>query len=119
MEDFETSLQDFIREFEACQPVLEAIGYPTRLAILEFLIQNSGDGGMRVHQIQESTHLSRPAVSHHLKILKEAGVIAMRKEQTKTYYYLDADSTTLLRTAEFWKQVIPMMRHCQHRKENV
>ncbi|CAI3251434.1 zinc-binding dehydrogenase [Enterococcus cecorum] len=42
--------------------------------------------------ITEKTHLSRPAVSHHIKILKDAGVVEMRKEGTKNYYYLETDN---------------------------
>ena len=55
--------------------------------------------GIRVGEITEKTHLSRPAVSHHLKILKEAGMINMRREGTKIdyyyyyYYYMDANET--------------------------
>ena len=54
-----------------------------------------GDGGncsgMRVNDIAEKTSLSRPAVSHHLQILKDAGIAKMRREGTKNYYYFDAD----------------------------
>ncbi len=34
-------------------------------------------------EITEKTHLSRPAVSHHLKILKEAEIVNLRREGTK------------------------------------
>ncbi len=47
--------------------------------------------GSRVPDITERTNLSRPAVSHHLQILKDAGIVKMRKEGTMTYYYLDPD----------------------------
>ncbi len=47
---------------------------------------------MRVGEIKEKTHLSRPAVSHHLKILKEAEIISVRKEGAINYYRLDAKS---------------------------
>ena len=47
--------------------------------------------GMRVGQIVKMSSLSRPAVSHHMRILKDAGVINVRKEGTKNYYYLDPD----------------------------
>ena len=43
--------------------------------------------GVRVGTITEKTHLSRPAVSHHIQILKEAGILKVRKEGTKNYYY--------------------------------
>lgn len=38
------------------------------------------------------THLSRPTVSHHLKILKESQIISVRKEGTLNYYSLDSGS---------------------------
>ena len=54
--------------------------------------------GIRVNEIAERAHLTRPSVSHHLQILKEAGIVDMRKEGTKNYYYISADNTQ-------WKQV--------------
>jgi len=45
-----------------------------------------------VGEITKQTHLSRPAVSHHLKILRDAGVILMRKEGTKNFYYINVHS---------------------------
>ncbi len=47
--------------------------------------------GSRVIDIAAKTNLSRPAVSHHLQILKDAGIVKMRKDGTMTYYYLDPD----------------------------
>ena len=39
--------------------------------------------GVRVNEITEKTHLSRPTVSHHLQILKDAGVLKVSREGTK------------------------------------
>lgn len=80
--------EDFIK----CQDVLTAIGDETRQKIILALIENTCDSGMRVGEITAQTHLSRPAVSHHLKVLKEAGIITMRKEGTMTYYHIDVQS---------------------------
>jgi ArsR family transcriptional regulator len=44
---------------------------------------------MRVGDITERTHLSRPAVSHHLKILLDAEVVGVTPEGTKHFYYLN------------------------------
>ena len=41
---------------------------------------------------------TRPSVSHHLKILKESGIVAMRQEGTKNFCYLSADKTQ-------WKEI--------------
>jgi DNA-binding transcriptional ArsR family regulator len=43
-------------------------------------------------EITTQTHLSRPAVSHHLKILKEADIVHVRKVKTMNYYFLDPSS---------------------------
>lgn len=47
--------------------------------------------GARVGDITERTNLSRPAVSHHLQIMKDAGIMKVRKEGTKNYYYFDPE----------------------------
>ncbi|PJN90167.1 ArsR/SmtB family transcription factor [Bacillus sp. mrc49] len=81
---------NIIREdFINCQKVLMAIGDETRQSILLVLMGTDCETGLRVGEITEQTHLSRPAVSHHLKILRDAGVILMRKEGTKNFYYIN------------------------------
>ena len=42
--------------------------------------------GLNVNEITRRTSLSRPAISHHLKILKEAGIVGVRQEGTANYY---------------------------------
>lgn len=74
--------------FRTCTQILSAIGDETRQLIVLAIIQ-SGCDGLRVGDITAQTHLSRPAVSHHLRILKEAGIVKLHKEATKNYYYLD------------------------------
>lgn len=83
--------------FHTCRTAFTAIGDETRQDILLLLIQ-SDLTGIRVQEISEKVHLSRPSVSHHLQILKEAGIVDMRKEGTKNYYYIRADNTR-------WKQI--------------
>ncbi|HDR7545676.1 TPA: winged helix-turn-helix transcriptional regulator, partial [Bacillus thuringiensis] len=68
------------KDFIDSQKVLLAIGDETRQAILLVLMETECQTGLRVGEITKQTHLSRPAVSHHLKILREAGIILMRKE---------------------------------------
>nr|WP_255451465.1 metalloregulator ArsR/SmtB family transcription factor [Bacillus sp. JAS102] len=77
------------RDFIDSQKVLLAIGDETRQAILLVLMETECQTGLRVGEITKQTHLSRPAVSHHLRILREAGIILMRKEGTKNFYYID------------------------------
>lgn len=84
-----------------CMPLFIALGDEVRLTIIAFLNGSllTGQNGLNVNEITERTNLSRPAVSHHLKILKDAGLVNVRKEGTNNYYYLTiADSTQKLMT---------------------
>lgn len=73
----------------SCGDVLTAMGDETRLHLILEMLKTGDCGGLRVGQITEKTNLSRPSVSHHLRILKDAGIVKVRKEGTKHYYYFD------------------------------
>ncbi len=74
-------------DFLACGDFFTAIGNEIRQSIIVSLIK-AGPQGVRVGELTKDCHLSRPAVSHHLKILKDAGVAHIRKEGTMNYYYV-------------------------------
>ena len=76
-------------DFEKCRKVLLALGDENRQHMILEMMQMNKCSGVRVNEITEKTHLSRPAVSHHLQILKDAGILKMRREGTKNYYYFD------------------------------
>ena len=82
-------------EFRACQRVLIALGDGNRQHLMLEMMQMHDCRGVRVGEITKRTHLSRPAVSHHLQILKDAGIVKMRREGTMNYYYFDADTETM------------------------
>lgn len=77
--------------FLACAPMLTAIGDETRQHLIVEMLRMGQCGGVRVGQITEKTNLSRPAVSHHLRIMKDAGLVKVRKEGTKNFYYFDPE----------------------------
>lgn len=81
--------------FENSGDALFALGDQTRQSIMTNLIL-AGCEGLRVGEITQQTHLSRPSVSHHLKILKEAKLVNLYTIGTKNYYYVDAESTSLI-----------------------
>ena len=78
-------------DFERCQKILLALGDENRQHMILEMMKMGDCNGVRVNEITEKTHLSRPAVSHHLQILKDAGILKMRREATKNYYYFDPD----------------------------
>lgn len=78
-------------EFEQCRKILVALGDENRQHMILEMMKIGDCNGVRVNEITKRTHLSRPAVSHHLQILKDAGILRMRREATKNYYYFDPD----------------------------
>jgi len=77
-------------KFKKCGTAISAIGDETRRQIICILLENENIG-MRVGEITARAHLSRPAVSHHLKVLRESGIIDFYSCGTKNFYYLRAD----------------------------
>ena len=74
-------------DFIKCRKLLSAIGDETRQNIITVLLGNCT--GLRVGEITAKTHLSRPAVSHHMKILLDCGLVVVDKQGTKNFYYLN------------------------------
>jgi DNA-binding transcriptional ArsR family regulator len=64
---------------------LAVLGDPTRLAIFELL----ADGPRAVGVLANELPVSRPAVSQHLKVLKEAGLVIDQPDGTRRLYQLD------------------------------
>ena len=74
-----------LKDFAAITRFLTAIGDPVRLQLLYLL----GDRGRcNVGDIAGHFRLSRPAISHHLKVLKDAGVLDNEKVGQEVYYWL-------------------------------
>jgi DNA-binding transcriptional ArsR family regulator len=83
---------------------LTALGDPTRRAIFEQL-----RGGPRsVGDLAGSLPVSRPAVSQHLRVLREAGLVSDRKEGTRRLYRVAPQGVAELRNYvnEFWDEVL-------------
>ena len=103
-------LEKITQGFQECRKAFTAIGDETRQLILLVLLE-SDLSGIRVGEIAEKTHLTRPSVSHHLQILKEAGIVAMRREGTKNYYYLSADETQWKEISDVINLIYASVRH--------
>jgi len=112
--ELKDSFEDLSSNFAACRKTLAAMGDETRQhLILEMLQMNAT--GTRVGDITDTTDLSRPAVSHHLQILKDSGIVKMRKKGTMTYYYLDPEMEKLEQLSDLLQQII--RQYGEHRDE--
>jgi DNA-binding transcriptional ArsR family regulator len=67
----------------------EALGDLTRRQILELLAAGEQPAGEVVAALQARAPISQPAVSQHLKVLRDAGLVTMRAEGTRRLYALD------------------------------
>ncbi len=77
--------------FHECMPLFIALGDEMRLKIIEVLSRAARSGnrdGLNVNEITKQVNLSRPAISHHLKILKNSGLVNVRESGTSNYYRL-------------------------------
>lgn len=86
--DWSEEISALIDEMKEFLPLMKALGEDTRQQILLVLIRHSGScgTGMRVGDIAAILNLSRPAVSHHIRILLKQDLLNMRREGTKNYY---------------------------------
>jgi DNA-binding transcriptional ArsR family regulator len=83
---------------------LAALGDPTRLTIFEML----GTQPRAVHELAAGLPVSRPAVSQHLRVLKQARLVRDRRVGTSRIYELNAEGIALLRDhfAQLWDKAL-------------
>lgn len=82
------NVHHLIQRFNKCAPVFIALGDEERQKLI-IDIANAGVQGLNVTDLSSKSHLSRPAVSHHLKILKDTGLIKPHKIGTQIFYKLN------------------------------
>lgn len=112
MADWKSEIGGLSEEFKSCRKLLLAFGDENRQHLILEMMQMENCYGVRVGEITARTHLSRPAVSHHIRILKEAGILKMRREGTRNYYYFDENTEAMSR-------LIQMLTHAKHVMEQL
>lgn len=70
--------------------LLKAVADPVRIRLISMLV-DSPEGELCVCNLVEPLELSQPTVSHHLKILAEAGLVSREKRGTWAWYSLDRE----------------------------
>ncbi|HEY8886156.1 MAG TPA: metalloregulator ArsR/SmtB family transcription factor [Candidatus Microsaccharimonas sp.] len=70
--------------FTGSLPIFSALGDENRQKLILLMLEPEPKS---VKELTDGTQLSRPSISHHLKILKDAGLIEETKKGTRTYYH--------------------------------
>ncbi|HEV7899324.1 MAG TPA: metalloregulator ArsR/SmtB family transcription factor [Planosporangium sp.] len=92
--------------------VFAALANPTRRELLRLLLD---DGPQPVRQLASHFDMSRPSVSEHLKVLREAGLISERRSGRQRYYHLEAAPLREVRDwltpyERFWREKLTSLR---------
>ena len=80
---------------ERISPLLKALADPVRLRLLSLVAAHEG-GEACVCDLNEAFDLSQPTISHHLKVLHEAGLLERSKRGTWVYYWADREALDAL-----------------------
>ena len=98
------------------QAMLTALGDPTRQAILDQL----SDGPRAVGELAADLPVSRPAVSQHLKVLKDVGLVLDEQIGTRRLYRVDPDGLEALRRHldGFWQRSLAAFEQRTREEEN-
>ncbi|SEH10475.1 ArsR/SmtB family transcription factor [Thermoleophilum album] len=78
------------REAERMAAVAKALGDPVRLQLVDVLRKHAGQ--VCVCELVPLFELSQPTVSHHLKVLREAGIVGCERRGLWAYYYVNPDA---------------------------
>jgi len=100
---------------ETYEDAMTALGDPTRRAIFDRLRR----GPLAVGQLAAGLPVSRPAVSQHLRVLKDAGLVSERRDGTRRVYRVDPNGVEGLRTYfdRFWDEVLSAYQAAAERGE--
>lgn len=74
-----------LKTFNTCCPLFIAFSDKYRQQLI-FDIIEAGKEGINVTNLSAKSHLSRPAISHHLKVLKDSGIVTPKKVGTQIFY---------------------------------
>src|SRR5947209_20215346 len=97
------------------ETVLTALADPTRRGIFERLAARPRTVG----ELAGDLPVSRPAVSQHLRVLKEAGLVSERRDGTRRLYRIEPDAVEALRAYfdVFWSQALAAFKAAAESEE--
>jgi len=94
---------------------MNALGDPTRRAIFDRL----RGGPLAVGELADGLPVSRPAVSQHLRVLKDAGLVSERRDGTRRVYRVEPNGLVGLRAYvdRFWDEALAAYAAAAQREE--
>ena len=92
----------------------DALGDPTRRAIFERLAR----GPTAVGELARELPVTRPAVSQHLRVLKQAGLVSDQRDGSRRLYAVDLDGVEAMRAylESFWTDALAAFKRAAERK---
>ena len=90
--------------FSACREAISTLGNEARGRIVLALLEGP-ERGMRLCELVDVTHMSRPSVLRHLSVLRRAALVSSRKSGTAVFYYMDANVPLWEELADFFSAV--------------
>jgi DNA-binding transcriptional ArsR family regulator len=69
--------------------IMKILADPTRRAVYETIVQS---GEMTVGALTKGSHVSQPAISQHMRALREAGLVAERRAGRRTFYHAEPEA---------------------------
>ena len=93
---------------------LDALGDPTRRQVFELL----RPGPRSVGELAAGLPVSRPAVSQHLRVLEDVGLVTHHRNGTRNVYELDSGGVTVLRdwVDGFWNEALARFKAAAEKK---
>jgi DNA-binding transcriptional ArsR family regulator len=97
-------------------PAFSALADPTRREVFERLSR----GPLPVGELAQGLPVSRPAVSQHLKVLKEAGLVTDRPDGTRRVYQIDPQGLGQIRAwlDRFWDEALDAFKAEAEREDH-
>ena len=98
----------------SADPAFKAFADPTRRAVLEYLAGKPHN----VNELAEKFDVTRPAISKHLRILKDARVVRERREGRNRIYEVNPDGLKAIREyfEQFWSQALDAFKRAAEAK---
>lgn len=111
-----SELKRFRDLFTKCGPIFTALGDEVRQRLV-LDIADAGEEGISVMGLTSLSNLSRPAISHHLKVLKDCGLVETQKKGTWVFYRISV-SEQFEKIDELLHEILKIAKKAKSNRSN-